>query len=386
MPHAPEPFDEGLPYEPAEREPVHYAEQALLGAVLLKPELLSRLAGLESSAFFNPAHAALFSAMGAEPVPERPGAQAGLEWLRVVLEEARKEAPALTAAYLHLLISACPRTEHVEAYAAMVRGAHARRTIQLHADALTQAARDVTVPDRPKHVLAAADALARQLDTLALDFPSHPGSLPRTPVPPPPPRVDTDEAVDQEQMLLASAVSEPSAVKEMRWLVGDDFTRPLHAGLWQCVSALVHRGEPVDPVTTLWEAQHRGLLAAGIPPAGIVALLSTSALPAEYWGNQIIERSLIAHASHTASRITAYADDPANTVHQLITGGRRALADLNSVRRRWQAARTPASSPLTTRPATPAASRADPPRSRLPAASQPPPHPASPRPAVGRTP
>ncbi|MER5708428.1 DnaB-like helicase N-terminal domain-containing protein [Streptomyces sp. NPDC002122] len=128
MPHAPEPSDEGLPYEPAEREPVHYAEQALLGAVLLKPELLAQLAGLESNAFFNPAHAALFSAMGAEPVPERPGAQAGLEWLRTVLEAARKEAPALTAAYLHLLISACPRTEHVEAYAAMVRGAHARRS------------------------------------------------------------------------------------------------------------------------------------------------------------------------------------------------------------------------------------------------------------------
>ncbi|MFD3997389.1 DnaB-like helicase N-terminal domain-containing protein [Streptomyces sp. NPDC058583] len=385
MPHAPDPSDEGLPYEPAEREPVHYAEQALLGALLLKPELLPHAAGLDNDAFSNPAHGALFTAMSTVRTPEHPSPQAGLDWLRAVLREARQEAPALTAAYLHLLISTCPRSEHAGAYAAMVRSEYARRSIRLHADTLAMAAQDVTVPDRPAHVLAAVDELARQLDALSRDFPAHPGSLPRTPTPPTPPCPQDDEAEDQERMLLASAVSGPAAVKNMRWLVGEDFTLPLHAGLWQCVSALGHRGDPVDPITVVWEAQHRGILAAGITPPDVIALLSTAALPPEHWGNQVIERALLARASHTASRITAYTDDPANTVHQLITGGRRALADLTAVRRRWQQATRTAASPPT-KPDTFTASRAGPARSRVPTVSQA--HsPTAPRlRAAGRTP
>ncbi|WP_328486058.1 DnaB-like helicase N-terminal domain-containing protein [Streptomyces zaomyceticus] len=385
MPHAPDPSGEGLPYEPTAREPVHYAEQALLGALLLKPELLPHVTGLDNDAFSNPAHGALFAAMRTVRTPERPSPQAGLDWLRAVLEEARQEVAALTAVYLHLLISACPRPEHAGAYAAMVRSEYARRSIRLHADTLAMAAQDVTVPDRPAHVLAAVDELARQLDVLSQGFPAHPGSLPRTPIPPAPPSPQDDEAEDQERMLLASAVSGPAAVKEMRWLACEDFTFPLHAGLWQCVSALAHRGDPVDPITVLWEAQHRGLLAAGITPPDVVALLSAAALPPEYWGTQVIERALLARASHTASRITAYTGDPSNTVHQLITGSRRALADLTSVRVRWQQATRTAASPPT-RPDTSSAARAGPARSRVPTTSQPHSPPAPRRRAAGRTP
>ncbi|MFF0451548.1 hypothetical protein ACFYT4_35220 [Streptomyces sp. NPDC004609] len=47
--------------------------------------------------------------------------------------------------------------------------------------------------------------------------------------------------------------------------------------------------------------------------------------------------------SHTAGlRITTYAKDPANSVHQLVTGSRRALADLSATRARWHHATRPA--------------------------------------------
>ncbi|MFD3332188.1 DnaB-like helicase N-terminal domain-containing protein [Streptomyces sp. NPDC058700] len=166
----------------------------------------------------------------------------------------------------------------------------------------------------------------------------------------------------------------------MRWLAPEDFTDPLHAGLWQCASTLAHRGEPLDPVTVMWEAQHRGLLAAGVTAADLVALLSTAALPPEHWGIQIAERALLTRARHTAGRITAYTEDPANTVHQLITGGRRALADLTAVRRRWQQATRPLAEP-----GAPVTSRAGPP-SRAPTVSQPPARPVAVRAAAGRTP
>lgn len=382
MPHPLAP-DHEVPYEPDERDSVHYAEQALLGALLLKPELLSVVARLEPDAFSNTAHGALLAAMHTVPAPDHQETQAGLYWLRAVLREAREQAPGLTTAYQHLLISACPRSEHAEAYAAMVRSEHARRSLHLHAATLAQAADDVTVPDRPEHVLAAADALARQLDAFSGSFRTHPGSLPRTPVPPPSLPADTDEAGDQERMLLASAMTWPATVKEMRWLSGEDFVRPAHAGLWQCVAALAHRGDPLDPVTVLWEAQHRGILTSGITPSKVVALLSAPVGTPDYWGTRIVERALLGRARHTADRITAYVDDRANTVHQLITGGRRALTDLASVQRRWQQATgPPAPAPAETE--SPVASRVGP-RSRLPAAAALPRITAS-RPAASRSP
>ncbi|WP_318209544.1 MULTISPECIES: DnaB-like helicase N-terminal domain-containing protein [unclassified Streptomyces] len=351
--------DDGPPYEPAERPPAHYAEQALLGAILLDPTLLSDLGSLEPAAFNNPFHAAVFAAMRTVPVPEGQTAHAGLGWLNAVLATARSETPGLTASFMHTLISACPRPDHAPAYAAMLRAEHARRTVRLHAEQLAQAAADTTVPDRPGHALAAADALARRLDDLAGRFLAHSAPLPRTAPPPPPPPTDTEEVLDAEQCLLASAVSWPAYVKEMHWLTADDFLHSAHAVLWQCVTTLTHRGEPVDPVTVLWEAQHRGLLAAGITPAATLTLLATPAGSPDYWGQRLVEHTLLTRARHTADRVTAYADDPTNSVHQLITGSRRALADLHAVRTRWQRATHPPAAP-TADTKTAAASRAGP--------------------------
>ncbi|MFF3316066.1 hypothetical protein ACFYV5_11195 [Streptomyces sp. NPDC003035] len=56
----------------------------------------------------------------------------------------------------------------------------------------------------------------------------------------------------------------------------------------------------MDPVTVLWEAQQRGLLSTGIAPAAVVALLSTPVGSAEYGGERLLERNLLAHALHAA--------------------------------------------------------------------------------------
>ncbi|UQA92313.1 DnaB-like helicase N-terminal domain-containing protein [Streptomyces halobius] len=141
----------------------------------------------------------------------------------------------------------------------------------------------------------------------------------------------------------------------------EDFALPLHAALWQCLTSLVHRGDPVDPVTVRWEAQHRGLLTKDVAPADLMTLVSTQAGSPEYWGEKVLHRALLARAHTVAVRIQAFTDDPANTPHQLITGSRRALADLTSLRTRWQHATAP---PPPTRPhasRTPAATRAGPP-------------------------
>ncbi|MEV5506539.1 DnaB-like helicase N-terminal domain-containing protein [Streptomyces orinoci] len=363
----PEPDEDLYPDDFPPPEPVHYAEQALLGALLLHPQRLKTIGPLEPDHFGNHSHGTLFAAMRTVPVPDPEAHAKEPVWLNAVLEAARPEAPGLDASYLFTLVQACPRPEHAATYAQMIRAGHARRTLRMHAQRLAHTAADTTLPNPAASTVEQADALARFLDELAGQFPPHPGSLPRTPLPPPPPRETHEDALDEERLLLATATAHSAELKTMRWLQATDFSWPLHGAVFQCLAALAHRGDPVDPVTVLWEAQHRALLTPGIAPADLMALLSTPAGSPEYWGEKILQRSLLAQARTTAERIQALTDDPANTPHQLVTGSRRALADFTAVRARWQHTGTKPSPAARLPSRAPAAPRAGPPRPAPPA-------------------
>ncbi|MFI7102723.1 DnaB-like helicase N-terminal domain-containing protein [Streptomyces sp. NPDC050161] len=342
-------------------QPVHYAEQALLGALLLDPRHRTTLGPLEPDSFDNHAHGALFAAIRTLPLPDPDQHRTSTTWLDAVLDRARPEAPGLTASYLHTLIQFCPRPGHAAAYAQMIRADHARRTLREHADRLAQRATDTAGPNPAAATLAQVDATARHLEQLARQFAPHPGSLPRTPAPQPPQPAADEDALEEERLLLATATAHPSELPAMRWLHPDDFALPLHGALFQCLTALAHRGDAVDPVTVLWEAQHRGLLTQGIVPGDLLALVSAPAGTSEYWGERILTRALLSRAHAVALHIRAFTDDPANTAHQLITGARRALADLNAVRARWQRTAPGPAQPAGRRDArTPGAARAGP--------------------------
>ncbi|MFE9407453.1 DnaB-like helicase N-terminal domain-containing protein [Streptomyces sp. NPDC006704] len=365
MRHAPDPYeDDDLPPP----QPVHYAEQSLLGALLLDPHRLADIGPLDAAHFSNHAHGALFAAMHAVPAPDPEAHRTTPAWLNRVLDAARPQAPGLTATYLHTLIQVCPWPKHAPAYARMVRADHARRMLRLQAEHLAQTSSDATLPNPAATTLIQADTLGQFLETLSGQFTPHPGSLPRTQLPQAPARDSGEDALDEERALLATATAHPAQLKDMRWLQSEDFALPLHAALWQCLTSLVHRGEPVDPVTVLWEAQHRHLLADGLTPTDLMALISTPVGSPECWGEKVLQRALLARAHAVATRIIAYTEDPANTPHQLITGSRRALADLTALRTRWQHTTTlPPRAARTTR--TPGVSRAGPPpRATAPAA------------------
>ncbi|MFI6289317.1 DnaB-like helicase N-terminal domain-containing protein [Streptomyces sp. NPDC051018] len=322
--------------------PIHHAEQALLGALLLDPNRLKTIGPLSPDHFASPAHTAVFAAMTDLTAPTPAVHTAEPAWITAVHAHARARAPGLQPTYLHTLVNLCPVPEHAPAYARMVRADHARRTLRAQAEYLVQAATDPTTPDPAATALARADTLAGFLDELAGRFPPHPGSLPRTPLPPPPERDGGDEAAYEERVLLACAVARPQALTAMRWLHADDFAIPLYGRLFRCVAQLAHRGDPVDPVTVLWEAQHHGLLGPSLPPRELLDLMATPAGAAEHWGERVLLRSLLHQARTAGLRIRAYTDDPATSVHQLVTGSRRALADLTAVRARWHHATHPA--------------------------------------------
>ncbi|MFF7643093.1 DnaB-like helicase N-terminal domain-containing protein [Streptomyces canus] len=346
MTHAPEPDeDNDLDLAPAPR-PVHYAEQALLGALLLEPARLADTEPLIAHHFDSHTHAALFTAIRTLPPPDPADHAKDTAWLNAVLEHTRPHAPGLSASYIHSLIQFCPQPKHAAAYARMIRADNARRVLRGHAERLASTATDPGLPNPAASTLGLADDIGRVLDALAEQFAPHPGSFPRTALPADVPRQAGEEDLDEERLLLATATAYPAEVQQMRWLTEADFLLPLHAALWQSITALVHRGDMVDPVTVLGEAQHRGLLTGSLSPKDVMALVSTPAGSPEYWGEKIVKRALLARAQAVAARITAYTDDPANTPHQLITGSRRALADLNALRNRWNRATTPAPAPV----------------------------------------
>ncbi|WP_221351217.1 DnaB-like helicase N-terminal domain-containing protein [Streptomyces beigongshangae] len=338
---------------------VFHAEQALFGALLLEPHRRHTLTNITAGSFSTAEHTAVFTAITVLPTPAQNTHATNTTWLNQVLATAREQARALTAPYLHALIQVCPQPQHAPAYARMIEAEHAQRRLRVGAERLLQSVHDTSLPHPVHTVLAEADALAAAVDNIATRFPPRAGLLSRTPLPPPGPAPEHDDAAaEEEQALLATAAARPADIGSARWLLPGDFTQPLHAGLWRCLTALDRRHEPVDPVTVLWEAQQYGLLDDGSKPGEILRLLARSAPSLEHWGERILRRSLLATAANAARRIRTYTDDLANTPFQLVVGARRALADLGAVRTRWQHA-TGAVPPQRPRPAS--APRASPP-------------------------
>ncbi|MGW2853346.1 DnaB-like helicase N-terminal domain-containing protein [Streptomyces sp. NPDC001215] len=331
----PEPDGNDYPDTVPRRHPVFHVEQALLGALLLDPHRLGFVTGIAAGSFSTAAHAALFTAISTLPPPDPAEHAKNTKWLNQVLATARQQARALTASYLHTLIQVCPWPRHAPAYARMVEAEHARRRLRAAAEHLVQTVHDASLPHPVQAVLAEANALAAVVDDIAARFPPRAGVLPRTPAPPPALAGDYAEAVEEEQLLLATATASPADIDSVRWLIAEDFTQPLHAGLWQCLTSLARREEPVDPVTVLWEAQQRGLLDDGSEPGEVLRLLAEPAGSVEHWGERALQRSLLATADHAGRHIEAYASDPANTPFQLVVGARRSLADIGAIRTRW---------------------------------------------------
>lgn len=363
MPRDTEPDEDGLDTF-APPQPVFHVEQALLGALLLDPHRLSDVSGIAANSFSTAAHAALYSAISTLPPPDPAEHAKNTKWLDEVLATAGEQARGLTAPYLHTLIQVCPWPRHAPAYARMVEAEHARRRLHTAAEHLLQIVHDASLPHPVQTVLAEADTLGVVVDDIASRFPPRAGVLPRTAVPPPV-APDSSEAVEEEQLLLATATAHPADIDSVRWLLPDDLTLPLHAGLWQCLTALARRHEAVDPVTVLWEAQQRGLLDDGSEPRDVIRLLAEPAGSLDYWGERALQRSLMATADQAGRRIEAYADDPATTPFQLVVGARRSLADIAAIRTRWQHATGPVP---TRRPRLAPPTRAGPPTTTTAAA------------------
>ncbi|MEU6405518.1 DnaB-like helicase N-terminal domain-containing protein [Streptomyces sp. NPDC046985] len=365
--------------------PLLRAEQAVLGSVLLDPDQLSHLGWLAPDHFYRPIHRALFAALRKlrdDGHPALAEESVPLSWVTDAVNEAGHHVRGLTAMYAHSLISACPRPAHAPVYGRMVLEGAIHRSITEHAIRLHQAARADALQGEVEGALHYADVLTGVLSDLAQRWGTEP--RPVAPTAPPatapavPPPVRADQVAEDERFLLALLAEQPRAMDEVAgWLRPGDFADPAHGQLYRCLGALHHRGEPIDRVTLLWEAQRRGLLADGtLSSDQLVAICDGVGPGSAEWLGELVMRSSVTRTAATSARtIRALAENEALAPGRLINHALHALGALHEVRARWQAANgSPSPSP-----GAPARSPTGPPPAQVHAAlARSAPRPASP--------
>jgi replicative DNA helicase len=154
----------------------------------------------------------------------------------------------------------------------------------------------------------------------------------------------TDNELDDERLLLAAATAHPEDLAPRGWLRPEDFSSALHQGLYRCLTAMARRGDPIDPLTVLWQAQQHAEL-AGTDPAHVLDFLRQGVGSVEHWAERIYTRALLATARTAGREITALTHDPTHAPHHLIPAARRSLAGLARLRTRRRA--PPDTSPTT---------------------------------------
>lgn len=329
--------------------PLMDAEQAVLGAVLLDPGQLAHLEWLAPDHFYRPAHQALFAALrklrgDGHPAVEGKGT-VPLAWVTDAVDEAGLHVRGLTASYTHLLISACPRPTHAPVYGRMVLEGAIHRTVTQHAIRLHQEARTGALRGEVEGALHYADVLTGVLTDLARRWGTEPRpvapSTSSATVPSVLPPAQVDRVVEDEAFLLAVLVERPGAMGEVAdWLRPGDFADPVHRQLYRCLGALHHRGEPIDRITLLWEAQRRGLLADGTLSEDRFAVIcdGVGAGDAEWLGKQVMRSSITRAAVTSARAVRALAEDEALAPGRLINHALHALGPLDEVCARWETA------------------------------------------------
>ncbi|MCI0687615.1 MAG: hypothetical protein L0Y54_10315 [Sporichthyaceae bacterium] len=173
----------------------------------------------------------------------------------------------LTAVDLFTMMERTPHAGHAPTYAYKVLEESARRQIVAIASRAEQILTTVEGQPLPERLELLGDqrkALAGLVDNWRGGTGNTPELLEQAartagsglPAPEP-------AALAREDQLLASLIASGSdtiaSVKP--WLRPDDFQAPGRGGIYQALLALHQRGEPIDAITVMWEANRNGVLA-----------------------------------------------------------------------------------------------------------------------------
>ncbi|MGV9268374.1 DnaB-like helicase N-terminal domain-containing protein [Kitasatospora sp. NPDC003701] len=321
------------------------AEQAVLGACLLVPGQLDSLRSwLEPRHFLRPAHGQFFAVLLAQrdetPLPTTSDQHR--DWALRAMASGSRTIPGFSASYGQSLISACPEADHAAAYGRMVLETAVRRALEQHAHRLLAAAESGSV----RSTIDLTAALHTVIDQLTTAW----GTIDvRSTKPLPAPDAQAglrsgraaSAARDNERMLLAALIESPARISETAtWLTDSDFIAPEHGAVYQALTALAHRGEPVDELTALWEVQRRGALASGTTTVEQVRSLLAPGMPGDpdYWAERVLRASLLRASATSAGIVRVLALDASVSAGTLLGDSLRALEPADRLQQRHRAA------------------------------------------------
>jgi replicative DNA helicase len=376
----------------------HHAERAVLGAILNDPRELAGIRDwLAPEDFYAPQHAELYRAMITETEREFPDLDSltPVERATVLIpygqgligRATEAGVKGIDAPFLHTLMHVCPKPERAPHYARMVVEADTHRVIIENATRLAQLAHghqespfglehlfthtaafqqvlthladrwgltedDLTQPgaEHPATADTGADQTGRFADQLAPELDAKPTAE------------QLAAATEREDMLLACVLRSPDQLDGVRaYLKPDDFTAPGRGRLYQAALDIHTRGDPVDPVTLIWESQKHDTHAApedDEETPRISALdgddlmrLYGDGLPAEtapYYARRIIESAILTTTTQAARDLKTLASNPRLNATELIPAAAHRITQLDCDEERWNNIHAPNAGDLST--------------------------------------
>lgn len=318
------------------------AEQALLGALLLDGHQVGKVAGvLQARHFLRPAHHALYQLLLDQHTAGHPGSldhasdDDRRDWAMQAMTAAQQASRGFTPGYGQALIFACPSASHASAYARMVLESAARREMHEHATRLLQAANTGELQSTVRLIAALRQVISEHVatwgsDDTSLSVPSDAGHSDAGAQ-----KRMAEAAATDETMLLGSLTARPGPINSIaQWLLPADFQVPGHGRLFDALTALRGRGDPVDHLTLLWEfQQHGGLAELTTDQVREISRCDVAADP-HYWAERVLQNALIASTARAAQRVRNLTTDTATTTTALLGSCAQALEPLSEQQRR----------------------------------------------------
>ena len=312
---------------------IHRAEEALLGAMLFRPQALPSMRWIPPGSFSRPDHAALWQTLHS------------IDFTKVAANEITSAVSAAVATIedqgiRHMLSPSrvsglanpgvCPDPARAPLYGGMVLESAIHRAVEHAGEQLRDTARRTEV-DQALRALEHADKTGQRLAQLDAAWKAAPETVrslldtqPDQSIPPVPrsERVRTDLQAETET--VASLLAEPRQLAEVPWLHERDFSHPELKAAFQAIRTLDDRRAPVDPLTVAWEAQrHPGAQLSD----QVLAELQHAGNPghAAWNGEQVLNTAALDRMDQAGHDIRNYGRHPALAPGALVDHAGQAL-------------------------------------------------------------
>ncbi len=342
-----------------------FAEQAVLAAVLARPEEGARLAGwLKAGDFADPWMGQMYKALVEERLYAHPGvtvrtspAERQQVLARMLYEQLQHKAagegwpvpatvwPAM-AQQIHALTTThqVPHPEHAAQLGQRVLQASIQQQV---AEGSWRVEGTLKVPGAPAAEMEINSMLAT-LQRLEDRWEQAVGRIEAVGAALTPRTSPRPETAPVEDAVLGSLLRDPGQMGQVgRWLRAEDFTQPGRAQLFTALQDAVTNRGTVDPALVVWDAHRRGAVEPGALSPGQVWEMFHNGRPgmAPGGGRQLVEASIVHHVRSATSAINTAVGDPTAAPGMVIGTARGHLQHASAQAARltqatWAGART----------------------------------------------